>query len=261
MTLNPAELQARVAAIPWYHSIALGNGIVTPGVVALDAIPKELLPDCSGRSVLDIGAWDGANAFRAEQAGAARVVALDHYAWGVDFQRRAPYWEECTRKGVIPDPQKDETEFWDPTLGQKRGFDLAHEVLGSSVQAVVADFMKMDLTDLGTFDVVFYLNVLYHMREPLSALQRVRQVTREVAVIETDAIAVRGYPDASLLEFYPANELMEDYGNWYVPTEKALHGLCQAAGFGKVVTRRADAKPGRRSQPVRHYRLLVHAYP
>ena len=37
---------------------------------------------------LDIGAWDGRFSFLAEKAGAARVVALDHYAWGVDFDAR-----------------------------------------------------------------------------------------------------------------------------------------------------------------------------
>ena len=35
----------------------------------------EIFPDVSGRSVLDIGAWDGKFSFLAEQAGASRVVA------------------------------------------------------------------------------------------------------------------------------------------------------------------------------------------
>ena len=75
-----------------------------------------MLPDVTGRSVLDIGAWDGKYSFLAEQEGAARVVALDHYAWGVDFVARGAYWAECIAKRTLPDQSRDETDFWQPEL-------------------------------------------------------------------------------------------------------------------------------------------------
>ena len=84
-----------------------------------------ILPDVSGRSVLDIGAWDGKFSFLCEQSGASRVVALDHYAWGVDFVARGAYWAECIHKGTFADQSRDETDFWRPDLPGKRGFDLA----------------------------------------------------------------------------------------------------------------------------------------
>jgi tRNA (mo5U34)-methyltransferase len=265
------ELRRRVGELGWYHSIDLGHGVVTPGAVGLDAIDDAYMPELSGRSVLDVGAWDGANAFRAERLGASRVVALDHYVWGVDWARREQYWGECARRGELPDHTLDETLFWDPALPGRRGFDLAREALGSSVEPVVADFMTIDLDALGSFDVVLYLGVLYHMREPLTALQRVRRVVKEVAVIETAAIEVGGYSEVSLLQFVAGNDLAQDFGNWYVPTEAALHQLCRAAGFSRVVTRRGLKSPPRavarrflRREPptahVAHYRLLVHAF-
>ena len=82
---DPAELQRRVGELGWYHSIDLGHGIVTPGAVALDAIDDAYMPELRGRSVLDVGAWDGANSFGPNGSGPSRVVALDHYVWGVDF--------------------------------------------------------------------------------------------------------------------------------------------------------------------------------
>ncbi|HWC37614.1 MAG TPA: hypothetical protein VG476_03745, partial [Acidimicrobiales bacterium] len=103
------QLRERVAGVDWYHSIDLGHGIVTPGAVPSSALPDDLLPEFSGRTVLDIGCWDGANSFRAEQGGAKRVVAMDHYAWGVDVQRRSGYWAECARRGELPDYRRDET--------------------------------------------------------------------------------------------------------------------------------------------------------
>ena len=263
---DPVELRRRVGELGWYHSIDLGHGVVTPGAVALDALDDAHLPDVRGRSVLDVGAWDGANAFWAERLGASRVVALDHYVWGVDLHRRQRYWDECARRGELPDHTLDETRFWDPALPGRRGFDLAREALGSSVEPVVADFMTTDLDALGSFDVVLYLGVLYHMREPLTALQRVRRVTKEVAVVESEAIEIRGHSGESLLQFMAGNELRQDFGNWYVPTEAALHHLCRAAGFSRVVTFRSLPPSSPRAIARRllrretRYRILLHAF-
>ena len=71
--IAPDELRRRAAEVRWFHSIDLGGGIVTPG---LDCDPRRLeqmsLPaDLSGRTVLDIGAWDGFYSFEAERRGAA----------------------------------------------------------------------------------------------------------------------------------------------------------------------------------------------
>jgi tRNA (mo5U34)-methyltransferase len=39
--------------------------------------------DLTGKSVLDVGAWDGFFSFECERRGAARVLAIDTYAWDV----------------------------------------------------------------------------------------------------------------------------------------------------------------------------------
>jgi len=128
--------------------------------------------------------------------------------------------------------------------------------------------MTTDLHALGSFDVTLLLGYLYHVKEPLTILERLRRITREVAVIETHAVAVAGYPDANLLLFYPADELGNDFTNWYVPTEAALHGLCRAAGFARVQTVRThdfgDLRPpavgGAILPALRSFRLAVHAW-
>jgi tRNA (mo5U34)-methyltransferase len=267
--MEVADLRRRVAELTWCHSIDLGHGIVTPGLSDVRPLGDTELPPLSGRTVLDIGAWDGLYSFRAERLGARRVVALDHYAWGVSMPARQAYWEECAAAGVLPDHDRDLTDFWDASLPGKKGFDLAHEVLGSSVEPLVADFMTMDLGALGTFDVVLYLGVLYHMPEPLTALRRVRAVTSGVAVIETVAVRVLGQREASLTAFYAGNELGgADFGNWYAPTERALVALCRAAGFSRVeVVRGAPAVPRWRDhlrrdprRAILEYRAAVRAY-
>ena len=277
---TPEELQAQADAMGWYHTIDLGNGVVTKGI-SVQETSAEVIPDVSGRSVLDIGAWDGKFSFAAERAGATRVVALDHYAWGVDFVARGAYWEECMRNGTLPDQSRDETDFWRPDLPGRRGFDFAKAALDSKVEPFVADFQKVDLDELGQFDVVLYLGVLYHMKEPLTCLERLRAVTKEVAVIETEAVHIEGLDNEVLLQFHAGSSLRTDFGNWYVPTIEALHNLCRAAGFTRIETvvgppsppspdaslrrkigRRVGGIPAPRpSAPSENYRAVVHAFP
>ena len=69
--MDENELRARVEALRWYHTIDLGQGVITKGV---DNTPQRLtrmgLPEnLSGLSVLDVGAWDGFFSFEAERRG------------------------------------------------------------------------------------------------------------------------------------------------------------------------------------------------
>lgn len=275
-----AEERRQMDAIPWFHSIDLGDGVVTEGASEIQ-IPEDHFPSFAGRSVLDIGAWDGYYSFMAERLGARQVTALDHYAWGVDIDARGEYWTECAANGTLPDLSLDLTEFWRAELPGRKGFEFAAAKLGSSVVPRVADFTTVDVGELGTFDVALYLGVLYHMKEPLTCLERLRAVTGDVAVIETLAVHLQDLEHASLLQFHDSRDLNYDFGNWYVPTLAGLTSLCRAAGFSSVETVVGPPGPvepppepalarigrrlarldrsGTRSAPSTFYRALVHA--
>ncbi len=244
MTRSPAqELVDRVPV--WFHSIDLGDGVVTPGRKGggADHMRRELaamrLPSLEGKTVLDVGAWDGFYSFEAERQGASRVVALDHYVWALDIH------------GPPPSPE---------ALPGKRGFDVAHEALGSDVEAVVGEFMDVDLDQLGGFDVVLFLGFLYHLEEPLRGLRRLARVTRELAVIETAAMEAPGLEDRALWEFYGDDELDGDTSNWWAPNAKALESACLAAGFREfeIVDRYRGGVPAV-DHGVGRLRLTAHA--
>lgn len=200
------DLQSRVSALRWYHTLDLGSGVRTPGV---DDTPVRLtrldLPaSLAGKQVLDIGAWDGFFSFEAERRGAARVVAADYYSW------HGTGW------------------------GTKAGFELARAALGSRVEDVDVDVMDLSPERVGTFDIVFFLGVLYHVRHPLLALERVASVTREMLIVETviDMVGVR----RPAVAFYPERELNDDPTNWWAPNVPAMDGMLRAVGFQRVRT-------------------------
>ncbi|HEX8844467.1 MAG TPA: DUF1698 domain-containing protein [Pyrinomonadaceae bacterium] len=264
-TLEARELHDKVAAVPsWFHSINLGMGVVTPGVKSPEQHEMELaalrLPALRGKTVLDIGAWDGFYSFAAERLGAARVVALDQFAWGLDWEARHRYKVECEEKGIPQEHPKLIPWLWRfDELPGKRGFDLAHATLRSRVEAVVCDPMKMNAESLGQFDVVLYMGVLYHMEDPLESLRRVRQVTKQVAVIETEAVAVGGFKSRPLCEFFPPRaKLMDDPTNFWAPNAPALVGLCETVGFRRVKLLTTPPAPGMRQTA--RYRLVAHAF-
>ena len=122
MGIAKEELLRRMADIQWYHSIDLGNGVVTPGHA--NQSPQHLqaqwnrlsLPDLHDKTLLDIGAFNGFYTFEAERHG-AQATALDSFRWG------DPPNGLGAREGV-------------PNKYNKSGFNLAHEAL---VELGIAD--------------------------------------------------------------------------------------------------------------------------
>ncbi|HZY84982.1 MAG TPA: methyltransferase domain-containing protein [Gemmataceae bacterium] len=266
---DPAEherLRGLVAGTTnWFHSIDLGQGVVTPGHKSPALLRSELeaqrWPDLRGKSVLDIGAWDGFFSFEAERRGASRVVALDHYSWAIDWAARESYWQECRATGApIEDCHKVPGIWRYDTLPGRRNYDLVRAELCSKVEPVVGDFMTVDLEALGTFDVVLFLGVLYHTRNPLAALERVCALAKGLAVIETAAVLVPGFEGAPLCHFYEHDELCGDQTNWWAPNAKALEGLCRAAGFRRAEVLRVPDEGTLPRGEVYDYRATAHAW-
>ena len=142
-----SRVREEIAGIDWYHTIDLGNGIVTPGVDnTRERLPvMQMPPDLTGKSVLDIGAWDGFFSFEAERRGASRVLAVDSFSW------HGAGW------------------------GTKDGFDCARRVLNSRVEDLEIEVLDLSAATVGTFDLVLFLSVLYHMKHPLLAPRASRQ--------------------------------------------------------------------------------------
>src|SRR5262249_13113386 len=84
-----ADLQKRIDAIAWYHEFDFGQGLKaqwgTPDVewhrCNWRFVERQLeAVDFCGRSVLDVGCWDGYWSFFAEKRGAASVLAADDFS-------------------------------------------------------------------------------------------------------------------------------------------------------------------------------------
>ncbi len=198
------EIQAQVDRIKWWHQIDLGQGIITPGLdPTIDRVRLLGLPnDLRGKTVLDIGAWDGAFAFEAERRGASRVLAIDEFIWA--------------GKG------------W----ASKEGFDVARRILNSNVQDMLIDVYEIAPENVGLFDLIIFSGVLYHLRHPLLALEHVASVCKDQLILSThiDLISVQ----RPAIAFYPGKELAGDPTNWCGPNLPALEAMLRDVGFDRV---------------------------
>ena len=197
-------VKAKVFGREWFHRIDLGNGIVTPGI---DDSPTKLaglhMPDdLTGKTVLDIGAYDGFFSFAAERRGAKRVLATDKVCWNL--------WGMAT----------------------KGGFDLAKQTLGSRVEEMEIAVEDITPERVGTFDVVIMLGVLYHAEDPFRYIRIASSVCRELLILETHVDA-EDYPRPAMV-FYPGATLNNDTTNWWGPNRACVEGMLLESGFRKT---------------------------
>lgn len=114
----------------------------------------ELPADCSGLRVLDLGANDGFFSITLEKRG-AKVVAVDY----------------------LPP--------------ERTGFPLVREVFKSRVKRYTDNIYNVSKSTYGEFDIVLCLGLLYHLRDPLRALSRIREVCRGELYVESFVIDSR----------------------------------------------------------------------
>ena len=203
---SPAITRAAADRLRWFHSIDLGDGIITKGRKSLESIQRNaeiaFKDGVDGRTVLDIGAWDGAFSFEAERRGAAHVLSTDHFSWiGAGW-------------------------------GRKESFDFARMALASRVEAKIIDVPDISPDTVGRFDIVLFLGVLYHMLHPLLMLERIAPVVRELLVVETETAL--DDEDRPAMVFFPGAELNNDATNWWAPNITCMKAMLQHVGFTRI---------------------------
>ena len=221
-------IRSLVEAEPfWYHRIELWPGYFTPGWAPIDHSAYRV-PDCfDGERVLDVGAWDGYWTFWAGNRGACSVHAIDDFSDQLGLNVARDQW---------------------------RTFDIARRAfpgmsatrLQSSVYSVASKFVV-------PFDRVFCFGLLYHLRHPLLALDKLRSVMKEGATIHIESAILddikspytgkKHLKDGCYAEFYPSKEYGNNPTTWWVPTLRCLEGWLVAAGFDQIETWKLTENP------------------
>ena len=193
----------------WWHSIDLGEGITTPGrdmedKINLMGFPKSLV----GLSVLDIGALDGLFSFEAEKLGAKYVLATDCESWTGE------------RHG---NPK---------TIPYRKSFEFAKAMLNSKVEDKTINVYDITPENVGTFNVVLFLGVFYHLWHPMLALENIAKVNNDVLIINT---ALRAYPCEHPVMGFCKGSYNGDTSNWWYPNQRCIQDMIEVVGYRKQI--------------------------
>ena len=192
----------------WFLRMDLGDGVVTPGWSdpATDKLPLFGLPDdMSGMRVLDIGCAEGFFSFEAERRGATEVVAIDSFP------------------------------------GSIRRFNICRNALGSKAEAHLASVYDLNPKSFGTFDLVMYFGVLYHLRNPLLSLQKIASVASGTLLLQTLGFERASLGEMSVAQFHPFGIMtgppgnpMQDTTVFWIPNRACIRDMLLHVGFIEV---------------------------
>jgi tRNA (mo5U34)-methyltransferase len=100
---------------------------------------------------------------------------------------------------------------------------------------------------------VLFLGVLYHLKDPMLALERVFGVTRERLVMST--LVDMTWRRRPAMAFYPDAEVNDDPSNWWGPNPAAVVAMLRTVGFRRVeIVDRSVPPRARLMRSVRHLR-------
>lgn len=215
-TPTDAELRAEILRLgPWHHDFEIAPGIRTgapvppgtypselgtPTVIKTDGMAKLLgtvYPDgLAGRSMLDCACNAGGFLFTAAGVGAGR-------SFGFDVRE---HWIEQARF-------------------------LARHLPSDNIQFAVRDLMSLPQLGLEPFDITLFFGILYHLPDPVASLRIAADHTKELLIINTDALPAKF--DGLVLSPESVTEVMSGVHHlaWLPTSPRVLQAMLAFCGF------------------------------
>lgn len=230
----------------WYHTVDLGNGLVTPGIYDYrETVSAFGFPDdMSGMTVLDVGTATGFFAFEFERRG-ARVVSLelpslrdlDRFpGQDVDSSLRKienmMFPETLNSPELKRAPYTERDLYWHLLEGP---FRYCREKLGSRVERCYSTVYDITLERTGVregFDLVFIGDVLIHTLYPLKALAALAPLCRGELVFA--GVLPEGPQEPPAMVYIGGSDPANDEVAWWHPNLSCLMQMLQKLGFATV---------------------------
>lgn len=195
-SVDKDKAQAVVSKVPhWHHKFEVFPGVVTPGTYDPEfLLPKLRLPeDMTGLRVLDIGPSDGFFSMKMALRG-AQVTAIDYR-------------------------EKD-----------AHGFGAMEYITGLSFDYRQLNLYDIPYENIGEFDLVLLLGVIYHLPDMIRALEIVARLCRSRLIVESQ-YEPDLMPGVAVARYYEANTLSNDITNFWVPNKECLYAMLRDTGF------------------------------
>jgi hypothetical protein len=236
----------------WFYAYELPDGSVTPTYHGIDiqaihdtrwrmlrdCVDQHLGGDRSNLSALDLASHQGWFAVKMAQAGFGRVQGIE------------------ARRSHVEDSRLIADIYGLPGLSFQQG-----------------DIHGLDEQDLGSFDVVLMMGLLYHLENPVGALRTCRALCRRLCLIETQIVpGMSGWVDYGGYQYVRPLKgsfgIIDETGETHgpeasitgiclVPSLEALLWILEKVGFSQVTVLEPPADAY--EQLLHHKRVMVAA--
>ena len=95
------------------------------------------------------------------------------------------------------------------------------------------DVYDINPDEIGRFDVVLLLGVLYHLKHPVLALERISEITKDQLIIETEWLR-SPLIKRPILEYIESDSVNQDPTNWCRPNILWIKSVLRDVGFAKI---------------------------
>ncbi len=194
--MDEEEARALVASRGWHHRFEIYPGIITPGRYDPQfMLDKLVLPgDLRGARIIDIGTANGFFARALHQRG-AEVHAVDYRS-----------------KAAI-------------------GFEIMERLYGQPIAFTHANIYDLPALDLGQFDYVLCLGVIYHLPDIACAMQVLHRLTRPGGAAFVESYVEDFGVEAPLARYIPGASLASDPTNFWAPNIACVCAMMEDVGF------------------------------
>jgi tRNA (mo5U34)-methyltransferase len=216
----------------WYHTIDVGNGLVTPGDYDYRSYLHhyQFPADLTGQSVLDVGSATGFFAFELEKRG-AEVLSVELPAladWDMAARERAGILRRITERCQAVNVEQAYQRVLDGP------FQFCRRLLQSRVKRHYSTIYRLspETLDPSGYDLVFLGDVFSHLFSPLHALDALATVCRERLVLTLDL--VRGQDDQPHLTYVARPDGSAENRSWWVANYPCVEQMLRTVGFRHV---------------------------
>ncbi len=213
----------------WYHSVDLGNGIVTPGDYDFrNSLAGFHFPeDMSGMRVLDVGSATGFFAFEFERRG-AEVVSVELpslYEWDMIHDEK----EKIVNAMMYSHHAATAEEAFYRHLDGPFQFCQANKKTSikriySSIYDLTSHLEKSD-----TFDMVFLGDILLHLFSPFEALNVIAPYCKSKLIVATDIFGTQS--DLPVMRFMGTMSKGRDSRTWWMFNRQCVEEMLLRVGF------------------------------
>jgi tRNA (mo5U34)-methyltransferase len=262
----------------WYHTIDLGDGLITPGIYDYrDTVGAFRFPESMrGMTVLDVGSATGFFAFEFEKRG-ARVISvelpsledLDRFPGQTTEQLLAkiermllpslPDGKPATEVSGSPqDRRLSKDELYFRLL--EGPFRFCHTRLQSKVERCFSAVYDLSAERLGVtgFDLIYLGDILLHTFYPWKALAAVAPLCKSGGLLVLSQVMPEEFGSTPVMHYVGGDDPQGDDISWWWPNKPCFEQLLKKMGF-RTVEEVGRSRGALRSTAYPFDRTILHA--